>query len=87
MDEKDNCATTLADLPQGEKIEISGKSMVLNQNIPFGHKFAIKTIKEGELLIKYGQIIGIATKDINTGDWVHIHNIRSHYLEKVAEKI
>jgi altronate dehydratase len=47
-----------------------------------GHKFALLNIKKGELIRKYGEIIGVATQDIKEGDWIHIHNIKSHYLEK-----
>ena len=32
-------------------------------------------------IIKYGEIIGIATDDIHIGEWIHVHNIKSHYLE------
>lgn len=85
MDEKDNCATSLDDLPKGEGIVISGKKIVLNHNIPLGHKFALLPIKKGELLYKYGQIIGIATQDVDTGDWIHTHNIKSHYLEVLSK--
>ncbi|MHA1805242.1 MAG: UxaA family hydrolase [Promethearchaeota archaeon] len=86
MDEKDNCATSLAELEEHEEVELEGKKIVLNQKIPFGHKFAIKPIKKGDLLYKYGEIIGIATQDIQEGDWIHTHNIKSHYLEKVAKE-
>lgn len=85
MDEKDNCATSLDDLPKGEEIVISGKRIVLNNDIPLGHKFALLPIKKGELIYKYGQIIGITTQDIDIGDWIHIHNIISHYLEVLSK--
>ena len=46
-------------------------------NIPAGHKIAIKDVKKGEKVIKYGEIIGVAKEDIKTGDWVHVHNVKS----------
>ena len=55
-----------------------GISLVENGNIPAGHKFALKDIKKGEFVIKYGQIIGRASEDIKKGDWVHTHNVKSH---------
>ena len=84
MDKNDNCATSLMDLSQGEKLEVEDKSITLSNRIPVGHKFALLQIKKGDVIIKYGKIIGIATEDIHMGDWMHIHNIKSHYLEVSA---
>ncbi len=87
MNSEDNCATSLKDIPKDEEIEIKeGKIIIINHNIPFGHKFALNPIKTGELVKKYSQIIGIATEDIKVGDWIHTHNIKSHYLERVANE-
>lgn len=51
--------------------------------IPAGHKYALKPIKNGEYVIKYGEIIGKATQDVAEGEWVHTHNVKSHLDEKV----
>lgn len=51
-------------------------------DIPAGHKTAIKDIKAGEPVIKYGEVIGRATKDIKEGEWVHSHNLKSHLNEE-----
>jgi len=79
--EKDNVATAIKDLSKGEKvlIDIYGKeiTVVINDDIPFGHKFAISTINKGEHIIKYGELIGEATEDIDVGDYVHVHNVVS----------
>ena len=53
------------------------------EGIPAGHKQALYDIPEGAFVIKYGQIIGRATKDIKAGEWVHSHNLRSHLDESV----
>ncbi len=53
-------------------------------NIPAGHKIALKDIKKNEFVVKYGQIIGRATQDIKKGEWVHSHNLKSH-LDEDAE--
>ena len=50
-------------------------------DIPAGHKYALKDIKKGETVIKYGQIIGRASTDIKEGEWVHTHNVKSHLDE------
>ncbi len=55
-----------------------------NESIPSGHKYALKEIKENEYVIKYGQIIGRAKRDIAEGEWVHSHNLKTH-LDENAE--
>lgn len=49
--------------------------------IPLGHKIALKDIKKGEPVIKYGMVIGKAYQDIKEGEWVHTHNLKSHLDE------
>lgn len=61
-----------------------GVNLSGDEEIPAGHKYALKNIKEGEAVIKYGEIIGRATADIGKGDWVHTHNVKSHLDENVA---
>ncbi|MEX2683223.1 MAG: UxaA family hydrolase [Candidatus Sigynarchaeota archaeon] len=85
MDPKDNVATALANLVKGETVKIDDVlTITINKNIDMGHKFALKLIKKDELVIKYGEVIGQAKRDIQPGDWVH-SNIRSPYM-KVAGK-
>ena len=85
MKPEDNCATGLTDIPKDEVIQINGnKTIKINHDIPMGHKFALKNINKGDLIKKYGQIIGVATEDIKVGDWIHTHNVKSHYLERVV---
>ncbi|MFX1345456.1 MAG: UxaA family hydrolase [Promethearchaeota archaeon] len=81
IDSKDNCATALEDILQDTKIELKNKIIKLNHNISLGHKFAINDIEKEDYVIKYGEIIGIATESISEGDWIHTHNIKSTYLE------
>lgn len=49
--------------------------IVLADDVMRGHKFALRDIKEGEPVIKYGYPIGHATRDIRCGEWVHSHNL------------
>lgn len=42
-----------------------------------GHKYAIKTILKGEEVIKYGYPIGVATQNIEVGEKVHSHNLKT----------
>lgn len=43
-----------------------------------GHKIALKNIKQGEAIIKYGYPIAHALTDIKKGDYVHTHNIATN---------
>ncbi len=58
-----------------------GISLNGTDKIPAGHKFALRDILCGDLVIKYGEIIGRATQDIKEGEWVHTHNVKSHLDE------
>ncbi|WP_197284402.1 SAF domain-containing protein [Bacillus sp. JCM 19041] len=49
--------------------------MQADAGIAFGHKFALVNIKKGTDIFKYGEIIGIASSDIDAGEHVHIHNV------------
>ncbi|MHA1457906.1 MAG: UxaA family hydrolase, partial [Promethearchaeota archaeon] len=79
----DNCATALVDINKDEVIEYHNINIKVNHSIPLGHKFALSDIKVGDLVKKYSQTIGIATEDIQKGDWIHAHNIISQYLKEV----
>ena len=47
-----------------------------------GHKFAVRPIKEGDAVHKYGQIIGFAGRDIAPGEHVHVHNVTAGAFER-----
>lgn len=77
MSAKDNVAVVLSEMKAGRKIDIQGKTLVLKEDVEFGHKFATSPIRKDEHVIKYGEIIGIASSDISPGEHVHIHNVKS----------
>ena len=45
--------------------------------IPLGHKIAMKDLKEGDTILKYGHDIGKVVKRINKGEHVHVHNVKT----------
>lgn len=47
------------------------------KEIPLGHKIAVKNMKTGDTVIKYGHDIGKVVTDIQVGDHVHIHNLKT----------
>lgn len=85
MNSDDNCATALEDVSKGSQVKIMDIPITINHNIPLGHKIAIKDIKKGELVKKYGQAIGVATENITKGDWIHTHNLSSQYFQEVLK--
>jgi (2R)-sulfolactate sulfo-lyase subunit alpha len=50
---------------------------VCNQDVPIGHKVALRDLAVGESVIKYGQDIGKVIKPIRRGDHVHTHNLKT----------
>jgi (2R)-sulfolactate sulfo-lyase subunit alpha len=52
-------------------------SLQAEQDIPIGHKLALKDIKSGETIIKYGIDIGKSIADIKAGAHAHVHNIKT----------
>ncbi len=84
----DIVAVALQPLAKGTAItlEASGNApettVTVTEDITAGHKFAIRDIKKGEPIIKYGYPIGAATEDISAGSHVHTHNIHTLLSEK-----
>lgn len=74
----DNVAIALCDLKNGESFHVDDIIVTLTENIPQGHKFALISLAEGNHIIKYGSLIGIATESISIGSWVHTHNIHTN---------
>jgi (2R)-sulfolactate sulfo-lyase subunit alpha len=50
---------------------------VLNQDVPLGHKVALKDLSVGDTVIKYGQDIGRIVAPVRKGDHVHTHNLKT----------
>ncbi len=74
---QDNVAIVLCDIAKGEEIYISGRVLVAAEDIPYTHKIALKDIPQNTAVIKYGESIAVAGKEIKQGDWVHVHNLLS----------
>ena len=67
------CATLIITQQDNVAVVIDAVS-----SVPQGHKVALRDIKAGELVIKYGHSIGTATKAISSGDWVHSYNLKTN---------
>jgi altronate hydrolase len=56
-------------------LEVAGAIIRLAEPVRIGHKIAVRHIRKGQYVRKYGQIIGQATEEIEPGQWVHSHNL------------
>ncbi len=78
INKADNVAVTLVDgVKAGEVWSEGDETVTLKEDIVRGHKFALRNIAEGEAVIKYGYPIGVATRDIAAGEWIHSHNLKT----------
>lgn len=77
INREDKVAVALRPLAEGTALRVDGAELILKENIPQGHKFALCEMKKGEAVIKYGARIGFAVEDIPMGAWVHVHNLRT----------
>ncbi|GAA4714989.1 UxaA family hydrolase [Brevibacillus fulvus] len=89
----DSVLIALRPFAAGEEITFDGETLVVQSDVPQGHKIARKPIKAGENISKFGYPIGRATVDIAAGEWVHTHNVATNLeglleyrYEPVAEK-
>lgn len=77
INQNDNVAVALRPIAAGETLQVGGAAVTTTEEIPQGHKFALRPIQAGEEVVKYGFRIGFAKEDIPTGSWVHVHNVKT----------
>jgi altronate hydrolase len=79
---EDNIAVAARHLQAGTEFQYNGHTLTLSRRIGLGHKIALRSIKKGEAVFKYGQIIGFASENIAPGDLVHVHNVSANAFER-----
>ena len=81
VNDRDTCVTLTDAVNEGDTVSYleggAEKAVTARESIPKWHKMAVKPIKDGESIYKYGAVIGIALESIEIGEYVHIHNMRS----------
>jgi len=75
LSDTDNVAVARHEIPAGASLSIAGHSVISADTIPSGHKIALYAIPQGEVVRKYGQMIGRAIGPIAPGSHVHTHNL------------
>jgi (2R)-sulfolactate sulfo-lyase subunit alpha len=79
----DDVGVAVVDLSVGAEVgavTLEGErlgTVKITQDVPLGHKVAMRDIPAGNEVIKYGRAIGQATQDIVRGGWVHTHNLKT----------
>jgi altronate dehydratase small subunit len=93
IDAADNVATATSIVEAEEIVEVlspKGEIILITkpvEKILFGHKIALKDIAINEKIVKYGEIIGVASKLIKVGEWVHTHNVNSARMHTPGDKV
>lgn len=80
LHDSDNIAVALRQIEPGTLL--GWADLGAADKIPSGHKVALTAITAGQQITKYGQIIGVATKDIPAGAHVHVHNVAMASFER-----
>jgi altronate hydrolase len=71
----DNVAIARVPIPEGSELRVDGRPVVAANEIPAGHKIALRPIAPGEMVYRYGQAIGRARVPISAGQHIHTHNL------------
>lgn len=64
-------------LAAGTRVRVAGQELATSQAVPSGHKIALRALAPGNLVRKFGQPFGRATRPIAPGEWVHTHNVET----------
>jgi len=51
--------------------------IIAKNDIPIGHKIALKDLKKGDTIWKYGQDVGMTKADVKKGEHLHVHNAKT----------
>lgn len=83
INQLDNVGVALHPIAKGEAVEAGGVTIVAREEIAAGHKMAVNPVKSGGDIVKYGHAIGSAKADIEAGQWVHTHNLKTKLDDKL----
>ena len=90
IDAKDNVAVAIEPIAKGDNAvyvcEGREVSLPALEDITIYHKLATRDIAKGEPVVKYGEHIGIASRDIKAGEHVHVHNVEGHREDLEAKE-
>lgn len=77
---QDNILVCCQNISVGEKVNIDDQFFEMKVDICVGHKIARTQLSKGNKVIRYGVSIGSTVADIDIGEHVHMHNMKSDYI-------
>lgn len=89
IDPRDTVAVMLRDVAKGEtvavRVEGRVETLAAADPVALGHKIARQAMTAGMPVLKYGEPIASATRDISVGQHVHVHNVVSNRAKKAKQ--
>jgi altronate hydrolase len=85
LHEADNVVVARVPIPPGTELRVAGTAVTARDFVPAGHKIALREIRAGEMVLRYGQAIGRAKEAIAAGQHVHSHNLGFEDLQLTYE--
>lgn len=79
----DDVAVAVTAISAGEEVVVvfvddDGEQTVHAQSdVPYGHKVALQSLAAGAPVTEYRTQVGVAATDIEAGDYVHTHNLKT----------
>ena len=79
----DDVAVAVTQISAGDEVVVvyvddDGEQTVRAQaDVPYGHKVALQALSAGAPVIEYSTQVGVARTDIEAGDYVHTHNVKT----------
>ena len=80
VNETDNVLICCQTVEIGEEVMINKQKYKMLTGIDVGHKIAKASLTKGSKVIRYGVPIGSTTADVNIGEHIHLHNMKSDYI-------
>lgn len=80
---QDTVGVAVVDIASGQEVEgraLHGEAapkLKALSDIPLGHKIALRDLKPGDTVIKYGVDIGKIVAAVRRGEHVHVHNLKT----------
>lgn len=82
-DSRDNVGVAVVDIKAGETVtgasldSATKREIAALEDVPLGHKIALKSFSTGDTVVKYGEDIGRVVASIRAGEHVHVHNLKT----------
>jgi len=80
LSDQDNVGVAIKHIAPGSDVDQGGIRLTSRDEVPIGHKIALRPIAAGDKIVKFGVPVGSATQPIAAGAHVHMHNVKSDYL-------